>query len=29
MNNYSLGGYNIVDKRVIPASAVGSFNYIH
>jgi surface antigen len=29
MNNYAAGGYNIVDKRVIPASAVNNFNYIH
>lgn len=29
MNNYSGGGYNGINWRNIPASAVGSFNYIH
>lgn len=29
MNNYAAGGYNVVDKRVIPASALGNFNFIH
>jgi surface antigen len=29
MNNYAAGGYNIIDKRVIPAYAIGNFNYIH
>lgn len=29
MNNYSGGGYNGINDRVIPANQVGMFNYIH
>ena len=29
MNNYSGGGYNGINDRLIPASNVGNFNYIH
>jgi surface antigen len=29
MNNYSGGGYNGINDRVIPANQIGMFNYIH
>ncbi|HET8884687.1 MAG TPA: LysM peptidoglycan-binding domain-containing protein [Candidatus Saccharimonadales bacterium] len=29
MNNYSGGGYNGINDRIIPANQVSSFNYIH
>lgn len=29
MNNYSGGGYNGINDRVVPANQVGTFNYIH
>lgn len=29
MNNYSGGGYNGINDRIIPANQVGMFNYIH
>lgn len=29
MNNYSGGGYNGINDRIIPANQVGTFNYIH
>jgi surface antigen len=29
MNNYAGGGYNGINDRIIPASQIGMFNYIH